>query len=394
MEVLGTYEAKPEQAPTRQALLNAELQARIAEAVREKLPPAQADLALAEAPADELDLQAVVRRTVEAVVQKTIDIPRIVVTPKGEVRSGFKPFTLDVSGLHLQPKDRSLVGQNLGNREQFTLSAQSGGTQRRPEDYIVHALIDCDDIDYNTQASLLYDLAGQVVAHLRSYLKDEDEVRNVLDLDRQLIARNVYAQMHAHFEESASEGYTADVRRGFTALKAPTYTVGAGQVVRDYRETPEDLGRIKQMVFGGFSRCLYPLQKFDSDTERKFAVLLERDADKWLKPAKGQFQMFYKLGAEQPEYVPDFVAETAHHVLMVETKASKDLESAEVKAKAQAGALWCKNATDHTRSVGGKPWKYLLVSHEQVTEDKTLNDFLRFEVVVGGVCLDGLAPRF
>ena len=137
------------------------------------------------------------------------------------------------------------------------------------------------------------------------------------------------------------------------------------------------------MVFGGFSRCLYPLQKFDSDTERKFAVLLERDADKWLKPAKGQFQMFYKLGAEQPEYVPDFVAETAHHVLMVETKASKEMESAEVKAKAQAGALWCKNATDHTRSVGGKPWKYLLVSHEQVTADKTLNDFLRFEVVAG-----------
>lgn len=383
MEVLGSYEIKPDQAPTRQAFLNTDLQARIAEAVREKLPPAQADLALAEAPAAELDLQAVVRRTVEAVVQKTIDIPRIVVTPKGEVRSGFKPFALDVSGWHLQPKDRSLVGQNLGNREQFTLSAQSGGMQRRLEDYIVHALIDYDDIDYNTQASLLYDLAGQAVAHLRSYLKDEDEVRNVLDLDRQSIARNVYAQMHAHFEESTSEGYTVDVRRGFTALRAPTYTVGAGQVVRDYRETPEDLGRIKQMVFGGFSRCLYPLQKFDSDTERKFAVLLERDADKWLKPAKGQFQMFYKLGAEQPEYVPDFVAETMHHVLMVETKASKDLDSTDVKAKAQAGALWCKNATDHTRSVGGKPWKYLLVSHEQVTADKTLNDFLRFEVVVG-----------
>jgi type III restriction enzyme len=380
MEVLGSYEAKPEQAPTRQALLNTELQARIAEAVREKLPPAQAGLALADTPAVELDLQAVVRRTVEAAVQKTIDIPRIVVLPQGEVRSGFKPFALDLSGLHLQPKDRSLVGQNLGNREQFTLSAQSGGTQRRPEDYIVHALIDYDDIDYITQASLLYDLAGQVVTHLRSYLKDQDEVRNVLDLDRQLIAGNVYAQMHAHFEESASAGYTVEVRRGFTALRAPTYTVGAGQVVRDYRETPEDLGRIKQMVFGGFSRCLYPLQKFDSDTERKFAVLLEREAEKWLKPAKGQFQMFYKLGVEQPEYVPDFVAETAHHVLMVETKASKEMESTEVKAKALAGALWCKNATVHARSVEAKPWKYLLVSHEQVTADKALNDFLRFEV--------------
>ena len=40
----------------------------------------------------------------------------------------------------------------------------------------------------------------------------------------------------------------------------------------------------------------------------------------------------------------------------------------------------CKNATDHARFAGGKPWKYLLVSHEQVTADKRLSDFLRFEV--------------
>lgn len=379
MEVLGSYEVQPAQAPTRQALLGEELQARIADAVREKLPPTQVGLDLEAAPAAALDLQAVVRRTVEAVVQKTIDIPRIVVLPQGEVSSGFKPFTLDLSGLHPQPKDRSLVGQNLGNRERFTVSAQSAGTQRRPEDYIVHALIDHDDIDYNTQASLLYDLAGQVVAHLRSYLKDEEEVGNVLDMDRQLLADNVYAQMHRHFEESASGGYVVEVRRGFTALKAPTYTVGAAQVVRDYRETPEDLGRIKQMVFGGFSRCLYPLQKFDSDTERKFAVLLERDADKWFKPAKGQFQMFYKLGVQQPEYVPDFVAETADHVLMVETKARNELDSAEVVAKAQAGALWCRHATEYGSTAGGKPWKYLLVPHDQVTADKTLQDFFRFE---------------
>jgi type III restriction enzyme len=181
-----------------------------------------------------------------------------------------------------------------------------------------------------------------------------------------------------HFEESASSGYAVEVRRGFTALKAPTYTVGAGQVVRDYRETPEDLGRIKQMVFGGFSRCLYPLQKFDSDTERKFAVLLEREADKWLKPAKGQFQMFYRLGVEQPEYVPDFVAEAAQHVLMVETKARNELNSDEVKAKAAAGALWCKHASDHARATGAKPWRYLLVPHDVVTADKRLVDYLQF----------------
>jgi len=55
----------------------------------------------------------------------------------------------------------------------------------------------------------------------------------------------------------------------------------------------------------------YPLQKFDSDTERHFAIVLERDALKWFKLAKGQFQIYYKLGTEQPEYIPDFVAKNA-----------------------------------------------------------------------------------
>ena len=171
-----------------------------------------------------------------------------------------------------------------------------------------------------------------------------------------------------------------EVRRGFTALKEPTYTVGAGQPVRDYRHTVDEPSRIKQMVFGHFSRCLYPLQKFDSDTERRFAVILERDADKWFKPAKGQFQVFYKLGVEQPEYVPDFVAETAQHLLMCETKARNELGTDEVKAKAEAGALWCKHASDHAKKMGAKPWKYLLIPHDQVTEDKRLIDYLAFEV--------------
>jgi type III restriction enzyme len=302
MEVVAEYEVRTADAPTRQTLLTPAMQTQIAEAVKARMPLVQVPLEGVEAP-PELNLADVVRRTVEEVVRQTIDIPRIAVVPKGEVTSGFHAFTLDVTGLHLQPKDRSLVGQDLRTHKQFTLSAQSGRTERRLEDYIVHALIDFDDIDYTAHASLLYDLAGQMVKHLQGYLSDADEVRNVLDLDRVLIAKNIHAQMAAHFYESSS-GYEVVVSRGFTALKEPTYTVAAGQPVRNYRDTVEEPSRIKQMVFGGFSKCLYPQQKFDSDTERRFAVILERDANKWFKPAKGQFQMFYKLGAEQPEYVP------------------------------------------------------------------------------------------
>lgn len=127
---------------------------------------------------------------------------------------------------------------------------------------------------------------------------------------------------------------------------------------------------------------LYPLQKFDSDTERRFAVILERDAEKWFKPAKGQFQMFYKLGVEQPEYVPDFVAETAQFLLMCETKARNELGADDVKAKAEAGALWCQHASDHAKTTGAKPWKYLLIAHDQVTEDKSIADYLHFQQAV------------
>ena len=377
MQVLAEYEVRTTDAPTRQAFLTPALQARIAEAVQERLPPVQPSLLTGADAPPELDLVDVVRRTVEVVVKQTIDIPRIAVLPKGEVTSGFKPFTLDVAGLHLQPKDRSLVGQSLRTHEQFTFHAQSGVVERRLEDYIVHALIDFDDIDYCTHAGLLYDLAGQMVSHLQSYLPQADEVRNVLDLDRQLIAKNIHAQMMSHFYESATD-YAVVIRRGFTTLKEPTYTVSAAQPVRDYRHTLDEPSRIKQMVFGYFSRCLYPLQKFDSDTERRFSVILERDADKWFKPAKGQFQLFYKLGVEHPEYVPDFVVETAHCLLMVETKARNELEANDVKAKAEAGALWCRHASDHARKTGAKPWKYLLIPHDQTTEDKRLVDFLAF----------------
>ena len=86
-------------------------------------------------------------------------------------------------------------------------------------------------------------------------------------------------------------------------------------------------------LFGGFSRCLYPVQKFQSDAERKLAVILERDAIKWFKPAKGQFQIFYRQGADHLEYQPDFVAETADAIYMLEPKASNQLDDPVVLAK-------------------------------------------------------------
>lgn len=379
MEVISKYEVKRDLVPTSNALLTPAVQSAIVAEVTERLKPTQGNLlANADDAQPALDLSAVVSKTTEIVVQQTIDIPRIAVVPKGEVTSGFRPFKLGTLP-NFQPGQREIVGQELRTNDQFTMSRETGIREQRFEDYIVKKLIDFDDVDYFTQSELLYDLAGQAVAHYQAQNYSDNELHEVLDTYGAELARLIHAEMMKHFWEEATD-YEVQVSRGFTELKPCNYTVVAEQTPQSYRDTVTELSKIKQMLFGGFSRCLYPLQKFDSDTERRFSVILERDALKWFKPAKGQFQIYYKLGNDQPEYIPDFVAETDSMIFMVETKKRDDLTSEEVKAKAAAAAKWCTHASNHAATVGGKQWRYLLVPHDQIKESERLTDFLRFEV--------------
>jgi type III restriction enzyme len=378
MEVIGKYEVRRDLAPTSSALLKPEAQKEILAEVTECLKPIQGNLLEEiDTSAPQLDLALVVAKTTSIVVQQTIDIPRIAVVPTGEVTTGFHPFKLDVSQLRLQPGRREIVGQILRTSEQFTLAAKINLKEQRLDDYIVHALVDFEDIDYFTHADLLYDLAGQMARHLLGYLS-EDEARSVLARDRHLIAREIHTQMMAYFWEHATQ-YEVQVSRGFTELKPCNYTAVAGQMAHHFRETVVDARRIKQMLFGGFQKCLYPLQKFDSDTERRFAIILERDTLKWFKPAKGQFQIYYKLGSAQPEYIPDFIAETDTAIFMVEIKARANISTQEVQAKASSATRWCKHASNYAAEAGGKPWKYLLLPHDEIVESRRLADFLRFE---------------
>lgn len=372
MEAAAKYATRPSEAPTSQALLTTEIREKIVKEVQTALQPVQGELL-----EDELDIVEIVAKTTEIMVNQTIDIPRITVVPSGEVSTGFHPFKLDLSSLHLQPSEREITIHNLHTNEQSSLSAELGMKEKRPEDYIVFSLMDFDDIDYFTQADLLYDLAGQMVTHLRTYLSEE-EVLSVLDKERRLIAREIHAQMMAYFWEKAAS-YEARVSQGFSTLKPCNYTVSADEPIHSVRQTPKDVSRIKQMLFGSFSKCLYPLQKFDSDTERRFAVILERDAQKWFKPAQGQFQIYWKSGLDSKEYIPDFVVETEGSIWLVETKAGKDLKDPEVLAKADAAFEWCKHATDYALQHNGKHWRYVMIPHDEVVESKKLADFLRFE---------------
>ena len=141
--------------------------------------------------------------------------------------------------------------------------------------------------------------------------------------------------------------------------------------------TVEDKSSIGKYIFGGFSRCLTAVTKFQTDTERRFAVILDRDAIKWFRPSLDQFLIFYETGPDQARYQPDFVAETTDYVYMIETKAAKDMKDPVVLAKSGAAAKWCELATEHAASYKGKPWVYLLIPHDSIADNMTLQGFAK-----------------
>jgi len=198
-----------------------------------------------------------------------------------------------------------------------------------------------------------------------------------MTLHQREIARFVHAQMETHFWQDTDVEYEVVVTRGFTELRPSAYTAVAGERPLNYRVSPADKSNMSKYLFGGFNRCLYPVQKFQSDAERRLAVILEHETLKWFKPAKGQFQIYYKMGAEHPEYQPDFVAETADRILMLEAKASNQMSDPEVLAKREAAIQWCKYASDHARGHAGKPWIYLLIPHDVIAENMTLEGLAR-----------------
>lgn len=351
-------------------LLASDIQAEIVQKVQENLQPRQG---LLEGIVEDVNVAKIVRETIELHQAFSIDVPKIVIVPRGDVFCGYEDFDLDVRSINLQPVAQNILIQHLHENQQYRLQDGTGIiTEKRPEDYLVRGLVEFNDISYDDHAELLYKLAGQAVAHLRSYLSKEDDVINVLQFHQQTLVHMIHSQMQQHFNMSASD-FEAKVTRGFHSLRANNFSAAVDEDTRNFRATiPEgQRNQIGAMIFDGFGKCLYPIQKFDSDPERRFAVILENDSSvlKWVKPAKNDFQIFV---SSEKSYEPDFIVETENNKYLCEPKRASEMEDELVRAKAEAATTWCRYANEHAREHGGKPWQYLLIPHDQIQDNMTL----------------------
>ena len=145
--------------------------------------------------------------------------------------------------------------------------------------------------------------------------------------------------------------------------------------IHHYTDTITPTSAIPQKVFSGFKKACHSLCQFATKGEKDFAALLESDKDvvKWLRPAPKQFKIYWDRDART--YEPDFVVETADTIYLAEIKADNQLEQVDVREKARAALQYCKYASEHTRKNGGKPWKYLLIPHNEVLPNMSLAYF-------------------
>jgi type III restriction enzyme len=314
--------------------------------------------------------------------KRIIEIPRIIIQQSDDVRSGFHEFELDVLGLDLKPVSEEIVRQSLTDNSMESIYGKGRIIPENLDNLIVNELINAPEIDYDECSNLLFSLANDALTKLRSTL-NEDDLINVVQYHRRDIAAFIYKQMMApeHFYCEAPE-YDEPIVRPFTQIEGHNFAMFSADTLHDYTETITPTRLIPSKVFTGFKKACHDKYKFDSKTEKDFAAILEKDDDvlKWLRPAKKQFQIYWKHNSRQ--YIPDFVVETADTIYMVETKKEGDIETGEVQEKATAAAEYCKHASDFTTKNNGKPWQYVIIPHNAVLANmglQTLADKFEYQ---------------
>lgn len=322
----------------------------------------------------EQEIENCIQEEKEKIEKLIIEIPKIMIVP-AETKVWFEDFDLDVKNLNYQPISDEILRTTLRNQEADTIMSRGAMVGDRLDNIIVNELINIPEVDYNTCAKLLFKLARQVLDKFATYLSDED-VKNVVQYRKRDIAGYIKPQLMEHFKKEVVRFEAPDVRAFSQILEHNSYKFLQDEIY-DFKETIEPASRIKSLMFTGFKKACHKTYKFDSKTEKDFAIILERDAsvEKWLRPAPNQFNITWDNNKRN--YEPDFVVESKDTIYLIETKKENDISTEEVQSKAKAALLYCKNATEYTTANGGKPWKYVLLSHNSVKLNMDLEHLVK-----------------
>ena len=324
----------------------------------------------------ELYVKEIFKQKVEEFKKVAISVPKISISYSSSVE--FKPFTVkrnvldfDVAASKIERYDA------VNNRLLQTLDADPLMVDD-PENTLACSLLESiPEFSYD-DADLILDVVEQ---YLRLIDGDDETKKRIIRRYATVIVEDLRQQIYASKEEHTEFIYNVQqdliVFGSFAKTKLKHVDGKLG-----YKKEVADKKNIKNYLFEGYRKSYYPVNSFDSDDERRFAVVLEDDEDvvRFIKPPLNQLGLFYRAGKQ---YNPDFLVETKNCKYMVEVKAANQVNNEDVQEKARAGVKWCECASKV--DADGKEWKYRLVSGEDIIIGNTLKYILGLAVEVKNI---------
>lgn len=320
---------------------------------------------------------------VKVVENNTIAIPRLIEKYEGEVTYFFEDFDLDLTPFTFVPVSTDLIHANLLDPRDryFESTYEIDFSAVNPARILVTILRDKAEIDYEECGELVIKLITTYFDSLKERYTD-NQIRNIVDSNKYRICDEIYKQMMRHYKMKGS-GLLEVVSSISYDIKRPLFN--ANQMLNAFdlfTDLPSGL-EIKSQVFKGGTKWLTEYYKFDSSSEQDFAIACENDRKviHWLRPAKTQFDIQYKFEGQIHDYEPDFVVETEDMCYLVEVKRRSEMTDPQVVAKRDRGVQYCKLASSWCIANGHKPWKYLFIPHDEITETTSFEKFIIHFVV-------------
>lgn len=306
----------------------------------------------------------------QQVVKKFILIPKIR-TEREEGEYYFEDFEINTEPFNQQPIENKMLIQNLtdASENEFVEAGLINFDAVNPAKIIVEELRKKSEIDYDKNSNLLFKLTNSVLNHYKEKYTEE-EVKNIVMMNKIAISTEIYKQMMNHFVRN--EGIISEnVYYEKPINIQPSYNYAIIKNLFDNYSSERD-GRITSILFDGIKKGVFDSAKFDSEPELIFARIIERDpnVEKWLRPAPKEFNITYNGGRE---YEPDFVVETKDIIYLVEIKRDDMVDDEDVVAKKNKSIEYCKLVSKWAGETNNKKWVHLFIPASKVQFNSTLD---------------------
>ncbi len=287
--------------------------------------------------------------------QQTIDIPRILVVPKGEVKSGFKPFTLNLDALKLSSRRRRNSGFSICARTRPSRGARprrhrggAAGRLRRQRPGRLRRRV----LRRPRRPALRSGRAGRRAFQELSVRRRRAQSAALLParhrplhpcpdagplLGRGGRLRSEGQQGFHRAEAERLHGRRRASRRSISGTRLPT------------RATWRNTCSVASSAASIRCRSSTPTRSASSPS------FSNASRSSGSSRPRGSSRSTTSRDADHLEYQPDFVAETADGIYMLEPKGAERDGDPDVLAKRDAAVAWCEHASTTRATTAASP---------------------------------------